>query len=509
EKGVPRVTEWIETILPEGGTLGFDGRVVTGATGRTLEKIAEKKHGKVESGLDLVGDIWDDRPELPKEKAWILDLKYAGESVSDKLDRIRSSMRDDGADLHLLTSLDDIMWTLNLRGNDVKHCPVTLSYLSIGSEDACFYVQSEALTEEVRAYLNENGIGVKPYEAVYEDAKRWNEENHTVLLDPNKVNDLLMRLLSGTKRVEKTNPEILMKACKNPTELANIRRAHLEDGIAITKWIFWLKENAGKIPMTEISVSEKLAGFRASRPGFLDLSFETIAGYKEHGAIIHYCATEESDKEIRPESFLLVDSGGHYVYGSTDITRTIAMGPLTEEEKESFTLVLKCHLALLPLVFAEGCSGMNFDLLVREPLWERGLDYRHGTGHGVGYLLSVHEPPNGFRYKMVPERNDYALIKEGMVTTDEPGLYVEGKYGIRTESELACVRAEETEFGQFLKFENLTFCPIDLDAVVPSMLTEKEKETLNRYHEAVYEALSPYMTEKENEWLKKETRRIS
>ena len=509
EEGVPTIAKYIEDTLGEGETAGADGRVINAAFGKKLTEIAEKKHGKIDTSKDLVGEIWKDRPAMSKERSWILTEEYSGESAVSKLGRIREEMKKKKADIFLLTSLEDIAWTLNLRGNDVLHCPVTLSFLAVTEKGCIYYVNEETLSDEVRAYLEKTGVSVSPYDSVYEMARALGEKSSvTVLLDPAKMNDRLYRLLGDVKKVEETSPTVLMKSIKNETELKNIRIAHLRDGVAMVKWIYWLKNAVGKEELTELSVSEKLAGFRASMKNFLDLSFETIAGYKEHGAIIHYAPTEESDAELKPESFLLVDSGGHYLEGSTDITRTIALGELTEEEKEVFTLVLKAHLALLPLVFHYGCSGVNFDLLVREPLWRRGLDYRHGTGHGVGYLLAVHEMPNGFRYKVVPERVDSSVFEEGMVTTDEPGLYLEGKFGVRTESELICRVKEETEYGKFMYFENVTFCPIDLDAVIPEMLTEEEKQSLNDYHETVRKRLSPYLNEEENEWLTYATRRI-
>ena len=507
EPGVPTIYEKIESLLPEGGTVGFDGRVVSALAGRKIEKAAAKRFGSVDSSEDLVGLIWEDRPELSKEKAWVLPERFSGESASSKIARVRKEMEKLQADVFVLTSLTDIAWLLNLRGNDVSHCPVVLSSLLLTARGGVLYIQNEALTDEVRRALAEVGVSTAAYESIYEMAGKI--RNKKVLLSSGAVNDWLYRLFSkGNEIIDRENPTVRMKAVKNETEIRNIRNAHVKDGVAMCRWLYWLKKNVGTEELTELSVSRKLKEFRENMRGFLDVSFETIAGYKEHGAIVHYEATKATDKALAPESFLLVDSGGHYMEGTTDITRTVALGPLTDEEKEMFTLVLKGHLSLLWLRFMKGCSGLNFDAFVRKPFWERGLDYKHGTGHGVGYLLSVHEAPNGFRYKIVPERSDAAVLEPGMVTTDEPGIYLEGKFGIRTENELLCVENGSSEYGEFLTFEPITYCPIDLNAVLPEQLTGEEKDKLNLYHEIVYNEISPYLEGEEKEWLKEATRRI-
>ena len=507
EAGVPTLYEKIESLLPEGGTVGFDGRVVSAAAGRKIEEAAAKKFGSVDSSEDLVGLIWEDRPALSKEQAWILPERFSGESAESKIARVRSEMEKLKADVFVLTSLTDVAWLLNLRGNDVSHCPVVLSNLLLTAKGGVLYVQNEALTDAVRRELERIGVSTAAYESIYEMAGQI--RNRKVLLSTGSVNDRLYRLFSkGNEIIDQENPTLRMKAVKNETEVRNIKNAHVKDGVAMTRWLYWLKKTIGKEELTEISVSKKLEEFRANMRGFMDLSFETIAGYKEHGAIVHYEATKATDKKLAPESFLLVDSGGHYMEGTTDITRTVALGKLTDEEKEMFTTVLKGHLSLLWLRFMKGCSGLNFDVMVRKPFWEKGLDYRHGTGHGVGYLLSVHEAPNGFRYKTVPERNDAAVMEPGMVTTDEPGVYLEGKFGVRTESELLCREDGTSEYGDFLTFEPITYCPIDLDAVVPELLSEEEKEKLNRYHGLVFDEISPYLEGEEKEWLRQATRRI-
>ena len=510
EKNVPTVNAFVEEMLPEGGTVGFDGRVVNASWGRKLREIAEKKHGKLSCTEDLVGRIWEDRPALSLSRAWILGEAYAGAPASEKLRRVREAVREKGADLYLLTSLDDIAWLLNLRGDDAAHFPILLSYLLMAADACTLYVQEGALTEEVRAYLAENGVDTKPYSAVYEDADALGAESgHTVLLDLSRVNYRLYEALSaGCEVVNAPNPTQRMKCVKNAVEAENIRKAHVQDGIAMVKWLYWLDGVIGKEPHTEVTVSDRLEAVRRARPHFLDLSFGTISAYGANAAMMHYSASPASCAVLKLEGLLLVDSGGHYLEGTTDITRTIALGPITEEERRFFTIVLQCNLNLAGAHFPEGVNGQNLDVLARGPLWNLGLDYRCGTGHGVGYVLNVHEGPNGFRWKIVPERQDSAPFEPGMVTTDEPGIYEEGRFGIRIENELLCVPDRETEYGRYLKFETVTYCPIDLDAVDVSMLTAREKALLNEYHRTVYETLAPHLTEEEAAWLAHETREV-
>ncbi len=505
-EGVPTLSEYVFQHLHEGGVLGYDGRTVSAVTGKLYRHIAEMKGARAEDSLDLVGEIWTDRTAISREPAWILGTEYSGEDAASKLERVRNEVREQGADAHVLASLEDIAWLLNLRGGDIRYCPVVLSYLILKEDSCTFYVQDEALTEEVLAYLANLSVKIRPYEAVYEDAAGL---RGTVLVDPGKLNARLYTLISEHAEVlEGRNPTLLMKAVKNETEAENFRIAHLKDGIALTKWLYWFKKSVGKMPLTELSCGRKLDEMRCAVDTSKGLSFETIAGYGPNGAIVHYEPTEESDTPVEAKGFLLVDSGGHYLEGTTDVTRTIACGPLTAKEKEYFTRVLRGHIALARAKFPEGATGLNLDYLARAPFWEIGLDYRHGTGHGVGYLLSVHEAPNGFRWKVVPERNDSAAFRPGMIQSDEPGIYLAGEFGVRTESLLLTVLDEKTEFGQFLSFENLTLCPIDLDAVVPEMLTAEEKAYLNEYHENVYLKLRPFMTDEEAAWLREATRAI-
>lgn len=508
EENVPTVIEFIRDHLVQGGGLGFDGRVINGRLGTELKELAEQKKASFHTSQDLVGMIWEERPAMPMEPVFLLEEQYTGESTTSKIKRVREKMKQSNADVHILTSLDDIAWMLNIRGNDILHFPVVLSFLAITQTECCLFIHSEVLSESVRMQLEQWGITICDYEAIYSYVAQI-EAKKTVWMDCDRVNfNICNQLNSEVKVLNQENPTVRMKAIKNPVELENLRNAHVEDGVAFTKFMYWLKTNVGKIPMTEITASDYLAERRKERKGFLDLSFDTIAAYEANGAMMHYCADPESAAVLEPRGFLLVDSGGHYYQGTTDITRTMALGPITEKQREYFTIVLRSNLNLAAAKFLYGCNGHNLDILSRGPLWELGLDYKCGTGHGVGYLLNVHEAPNGFRWKIVPERKDSAIFEEGMVTTDEPGVYLEGEYGIRTENELVCCKAEKNEYGQFMKFETITYAPIDLDAIDPELLTKREKQLLNDYHHMVYEKLSPYLTEEEQKWLQVYTRAV-
>lgn len=508
EEGVPKVDEFIGEKLPEGGCLGFDGRVVNGAWGRKLEKIASEKQAALHVNEDLIDLIWSDRPALSKEPLFLLEEKYTGKSTGEKMADLRKAMKEEGANVHILTSLYDIAWLLNIRGGDIASVPVVLSYFVLTEEESIWFLQEEIVTPEIRSYLEENKITTKPYDAIYDYVPRLSADS-VVLMDRGAVNYRISSSLDkNIKVVDKPNPTELMKAIKNKTEVDNTRMAHVKDGVAFTKFMYWLKTNIGKIPMTEISASDYLEARRREQEHFIELSFETICAYGANAAMMHYAATPETDTELKPEGFLLVDSGGHYLEGTTDITRTMALGPVTDEMRLHFTTVCRSNLNLANAKFLYGCTGLNLDILSRGPLWEMGIDYKCGTGHGVGYVLNVHEGPNGFRWKVVPERHDNGTLEEGMITTDEPGVYLEGKYGIRTENELVCHKAEKNEYGQFMCFENITYAPIDLDAIDPELMSGREKKLLNDYHKTVYETLSPYLTAEENEWLKRYTRAI-
>ena len=508
EEGVPTIPEFLTEKLPEGGTLGFDGRVINSAAAEKYEAIVAEKNGKLYVSEDLVDLIWKDRPALPSDKVWILTEEYSGEPLASKLSRIRKAMEEKEADVHLISSLYDIAWILNLRANDIQNVPVFLSFLMLTQEDCKLFIREEILTGEVRDYLTGNQVTICPYEDVYAETAKI-ASGKTVLMDETIINyRLKTSLADGVTICNAPDPSDAMKAVKNETELKNTRLAHLRDGVAFTKFMYWVKQNVGKEKITEYTAACYLDNLRAMQEHFLDLSFTTISAYGPNAAMMHYKAEEATAAELKPEGFLLVDSGGHYLEGTTDITRTIALGPVSEQQKLHFTTVCRSNLNLADAKFLYGCSGMNLDILSRGPLWKMGIDYKCGTGHGVGHILNVHEGPNGFRWRMVPERKDSGCLEAGMITTDEPGVYLEGEYGIRTENELICVQAEKNEYGQFMEFENITFAPIDLDAIDPEEMSRRERKLLNDYHKNVYEKISPYLTDEEREWLKIYTREI-
>ncbi|MCD8152807.1 MAG: aminopeptidase P family protein [Clostridiales bacterium] len=508
EEGVPEIPKFLEDELPQGGVLGFDGRVVNCKLAEKFEKAAEKKNGSLYVTEDLVDQIWTGRPAMACTKTWILTEEYSGESTVSKLNRIREKMAGEKADYHIVASLYDIAWILNLRADDIENVPVFLSFLLIEKETATLFIQPEAVDETVTAYLADCGVTVDSYWNVY-DAVTKLPGDAALLMNRKVVNYRMASALPERMTVvDRDDPSELMKAVKNETELANTRKAHLRDGVAMTKFMYWLKTNVGKIPMDEYSVGCYLDSLRAQQEHFLDLSFADICAYGPNAAMMHYEATAEEKSELRPEGMLLVDSGGHYLEGTTDITRTFVLGPITPKMRLHYTTVLRCNLALAHVKFLYGCGGLSMDVVCRGPLWEMGLDYRCGTGHGVGHILNVHEGPNGFRYKIVPERNDSGRLAAGMITTDEPGVYLEGEYGIRIENELICVKDEKNEYGQFMKFENITYCPIDLDGVDPELMSAREKQQLNDYHKTVYEKIAPFLTDEERAWLKVYTRAI-
>lgn len=507
EEGVPTMEEFVKDKLPENGTLGFDGRVINGTLGDKFAEIVKEKKGTLSVDEDLIDFIWKERPMLPIEPAYILETKYTGASAEEKLERVRNEMKRKGADAHIITSLDDIAWLLNIRGNDIPHYPVVLSFAIVTLEHCIWFVHKEALNDEVSDYLAKNHVKSQEYNTIYDYVSKLNAKK--IWIDKNYVNYRICNAISREiELMNEGNPTQQMKAVKNETEIRNIRNAHIKDGVAFTKFMYWLKKHIGKEKITELSASDYLESKRKEQDGFIDISFDTISAYGANAAMMHYSASEESNAVLEQKGFLLVDSGGHYFEGSTDITRTIALGELTEEQKLHFTTVARSNLNLAAAKFLYGCRGINLDILSRGPLWEMGIDYKCGTGHGIGYLLNIHEGPNGFRWKIVPERNDSSVLEEGMVTTDEPGVYLEGKYGIRTENELICKKAEKNEYGQFMEFETVTYAPIDLDAIEPEEMTRKERGLLNKYHKMVFEKISPYLDSNEKEWLKEYTREI-
>ena len=507
QEGVPTILEYLAETVPAHGTVGFDGRVINEQLGERIEECLADKEVSVVYQEDLVGMIWQDRPALSAEPIWVLEEEYSGKSAAQKLEELRKTMEQEKATVHILTSVDDIAWLLNIRGNDVPCNPVVLSYMIITGEKALLFVQEEALCASTVSYLEGLGVTVRAYDEVYEAVKTF--RNETVMIEKSRVNYALCHNLDSSCRLmDRMNPTALAKSVKNETEMENIRKAHIKDGVAVTRYLYWLKHNIGKIPMDEISVAEKLEEFRREQEGYLGPSFHTISAYGPNAAMCHYSPSEENKAALEPKGFYLVDSGGQYYQGTTDITRTVALGDLTEEEKEHFTLVAVSMLRLGDVKFLHGCTGMNLDYVAREVFWKRGLNFDHGTGHGVGYLLNVHERPNGIRWKVVPERQDSGILEEGMLTSDEPGIYLEGKYGIRTENLVLCRKAEKNSYGQFMEFEFVTFVPIDLDAIDKKYMEQRDVELLNAYHREVYEKISPYLSKEEAEWLKEYTREL-
>ena len=506
DPGVPTIEEYLAEHLHSGQKLGIDGRTLSIRLGRELEKITREAGASLEISYDLVGEIWQERPALSCKSVWILDESYAGEGAAHKLERVREQLAGNEASHLLLTSLDDIAWLLNLRGDDVECNPVFLAYMLISQDDAVLYAQQQAFSKEVIQYLRGNGVTLKDYGEVYADAAAL-QPPCAVMLDPDKVNYALRACLPASAAViEKANPTTLMKACKNPVETAHMKHAHIKDGVAMTRFIYWLKHRVGEEVITELSAAEKLEEFRGMEEGYLGPSFSPIIGYADHAAIIHYSATPESSVQLRPEKMVLCDTGGQYMDGTTDITRTVVLGPVSDKEKEFFTRVLRGHLALASARFLKGCCGLNFDYLARAPLWEIGEDYNHGTGHGVGFVLNVHEGPNSFHYRAYPGRKVETVLEEGMVTSDEPGYYLPGAFGIRHENLLLCQEAQRTDAGTFMEFAYLTLVPFDRDGIEPGLMSEREKELLNRYHKQVYETIGPLLEEPVRAWLEEQTR---
>lgn len=508
EPDVPTVKEYVKKHLPKGGNIGFDGTCMVAKDGEAFAQMTKEKGGCIKADQDLIGKIWEQRPVLSSAPVWVLEQQYAGVSTSDKLSHIREKMQEMECDCHLVTSLYDIAWICNLRGDDISHVPVFLSFLLLTPEETILYCFYESWSEDVIEYLKQEGIFVRPYHQIYEDLGALVSFGKGMLLDKSGVNVKLMECLpKDLKVVDAANPSELMRAIKNPVEIANTIEAHIRDGVAVTKFIYELKQQGGREHMTELSAADYLQELRQQQPGYLDLSFDTIAAYGPNAAMMHYSATPEDFSVLKPEGFLLVDSGGQYLGGTTDITRTIVLGPLTDKMKLLYTRVLQGHLRLSRAKFPKGATGQNLDVLARQPLWDIGLDYRCGTGHGVGHLLNVHEGPNSFRWRTLEGQNPQAIVP-GMITTNEPGYYEEDGFGIRIENELLCVEGEKTEYGQFYEFQNLTFAPIDLDAVIPELLSEDERIWLNEYHQQVFDKISPYLNEEEKEWLAYETRAI-
>ena len=528
EPEVPTMTEYVDQKLQQGWTLCFDGRVLTSSKGSELEEIARKHGGQLRFDLDLCDAAWENRPALIHHPVFVISEEYAGESVEEKLTRVREEMKKEEAGIHVLTSLDDIAWLYNIRSNDVECCPVVLAYTMVTKDRALLFAEEGFAAGEdtsARERMEKAGVEIYPYDRFYEmlssvAAQAAKEEQASgIWIDESRVNFRVLKELqkicvkaqsaqAGPVLMNRENPTTLMKSIKNETELLHTRRAHIKDAVAVTRFMYWLKKNIGSIPMDEVSVAEQIDGLRAQQDGFIELSFPTISAYGTNGAIIHYGPQKETCAVLKPEGMLMVDSGGHYIDGTTDITRTFILGPVTPQMKKHYTLVLRAMLSLRATRFLHGCTGANLDIRAREVFWEHGLDYKHGTGHGVGNILNVHEGPQSFRWKLLPDAGKPAVFEEGMITSDEPGIYLENQYGIRIENEILCRKGEENEYGQFMYFEDLTFVPIDLDGVELSQMSELDKERLSEYHAAVFEKLEPYFEGEELTWLRHVTRAV-
>lgn len=504
---VPTILEFISNNLKENETLGFDGRVISMGEGKSYEKAVQKNNGSIKYNCDLINEIWEDRPTLSKEPAFNLDLKYAGESTNSKLKRIRTSMKEHGANSHVITSLDDIAWIFNIRGNDIEFFPLVLSYCIITMDEIHLFIDKEKIVKDIKDEFDKiNGLNIHPYDFVYEAVKKFDSKNK-VLIDPSRMNYALYKNIpDNVKIIEKQNPSVLFKSIKNETEIENMKKAQLKDSIAHVRFMYWLKHRVGKEKITEISASKKLDEFRKEQGGYIRPSFAPISSFGKNAAIVHYSPTPESDKELEEGSLFLTDTGGGYYEGSTDITRTYALGEIPQVMKDHFTLTAISNLNLSKARFLHGCNGMNLDILARAPFWDRDLNFNHGTGHGIGYLMNIHEAPIGFRWEY--RENEATPFEEGMIVTNEPGIYIEGSHGVRLENELLVCSGEKNEYGQFMFFETITHIPMDLDAINKDLMKPHEKEWLNEYHKEVYNKVSPHLNEEERKWLKEQTREI-
>ena len=507
EEGVPTIKEYLKQNMKEGEMLGFDGRVIDASYGKGLEETLQHIKTAFHYEDDIAGNLWTDRPDMPCAPVTILSEEICGQSVDDKFKQIRSVMQEKQCSAHLLAKLDDLMWLLNIRGADVECNPVALSYGYLTMTDFYLFIQEQAVNEELRQYAVKHNITLKAYDEI--EAFLEESAEGKVLLDEKNINYRLYRILQKKAEiVSDVNPSEKMKAVKNPVELENMEKVYLKDSVALTKFIFWLKRNIGKIPITEYSAAMYLDNLRREVDGFMDLSFPTISGYKENAAMMHYEATETEYSELAPEGMLLVDSGGQYLGGTTDVTRTIVLGEIDDEVKKHFTAVAVGMLSLSAARFLYGCTGRNLDILARAPLWNMDIDYKCGTGHGIGYMLNVHEGPQSIRWRYVESVKE-AVIEAGMVMSNEPGVYKDGSHGIRTENVIVARNGVKNGDGQFMYFDTLTYVPIDLDAILPEYMQKSDIERLNAYHKAVYEKVSPYLTEDESRWLKEATRPIS
>lgn len=506
EKGVPTILDFIEKSIKDNENIGFDGRVISVNDGMNYKKIVEKKNGNIIYEHDLIDEIWTDRPTMSKEKVFALDISYSGESTTSKLEKIRKTMKEHNSTHHIITTLDDICWILNIRGNDISYCPLVLSYLIITLDKVYLYIDESKISQEIQDTLSRDNIVIKPYNNIYEDVKNISQ-NDTVMLEMSKINYALYNNISkDTKIVDTLTPSTLLKSIKNKTEIENQKKAQLMDAVAHIKFMKWLKESIGKIEITEISASEKLDEFRKLNSSYIQPSFSPISAFGSNGAIIHYSADEESNATLQSDNLYMTDTGATYYEGTTDITRTYALGKVSDTMKEHFTIVAMSNLSMASAKFLYGTSGANLDILARQPFWDRNLNYNHGTGHGVGYMLNVHEGPMSLRWQKSKE--SLQNFEEGMIITDEPGIYIQGSHGIRLENELLVVKDVENEYGTFMKFEVMSYIPFDLDAIDVSIMSDTDKKRLNDYHKKVYEKLANHLNEDEKKWLKHYTRSV-
>ena len=501
-EGYPTLNEWVKKNCKENTKVAFDGRVFSTVLYKEILKISELNKFSIELNIDLLEKVWIERPSLPKEDIFIHEIIFSGKSAKEKIGKVRDNMEKKGAESTIISSLDDIAWLLNIRGNDVKFNPVVLSYCLVTNELTNLYIDEDKISKDVRDRLKTEGVNVYPYDNIYEDVSKLEKK---MIIDENKVNARVYNSINKKAEIiNELNYTTKLKSIKNDVEIENIEKSQVRDGVAMVKFMKWLKENINKVEMSEITASDKLRSFRSQGENYKGDSFGTIAGYKDHAAMMHYSATKESEYKLNNEGMFLIDSGAQYLDGTTDITRTFILGPITEEEKRDYTLVLKGHISLASAKFLKGTTGMNLDILARRPLWDYGMDYKCGTGHGVGFFLNVHEGPQGLR-----QVGNTTVFEKGMIVTNEPGVYKNGKHGIRTENTLLVVQdIKDKDNGEFYSFKTVSYCPIDLDGIDIELLTKDEKTWLNNYHKEVYTKLSPYLNEEEVEFLRKETREI-
>lgn len=503
---VPTVEEYLESALPENGVLGFDGRVIAMSKGKEYAEKFAHKNVQIVADFDLIDLIWNNRPAMSENPVFLLDKTYTGESTTSKLERVREEMKKAKATAHLLITLDDIAWLLNMRGSDIAYTPVVLCYAVVMLDCVHLFINEAKLFDEIKCKFALDNILLHPYNDVYNFTQNLSSDE-VVLLDPARLNYALYNSIpEAVKCVEQLNPSILMKAVKNDIEVENIKKAHIKDAVAHTKFMYWLKNTIGKETITELSASDKLYNLRKEQEHFLWPSFEPISAFGSNAAMCHYSSSEETNVELKEGSLYLSDTGGNYMEGSTDITRTFAIGEINDSLKRDYTNVLRGNLALEKAKFLYGCTGQNLDILARQYLWNENSDYKHGTGHGVGYLLSIHETSASISWQNVESTS--RKLEHGMVVTNEPGIYVEGSHGIRLENELLVRKGEQNEYGQFMNFEVITYVPFDLDAIDASLLRDDEKTQLNAYHKLVFDTVSPYLNNDEQKWLKLYTRAI-